>query len=314
MRILITGATGYIGLSIIRRISDTHEPVAMVRESSRTELLPPNIETVEGDITDIESLRGAFEGVDAVAHLAGVNPGSKNSTQVVSEVDEDTFTAVNVEGTRNIVNAATEANVSSLVYTSTTNAHPDVPYDYESMYVDTKRRGGEIVSESSLDYTIVHPTYVMGPYDYRLKRYNEFRLAAANAILIPPLYTPGRINIVHVDTLADSIIHYLEEPTRNRHLVSGRNIDRRTYTRQLASLSDRHSFVFPLPFHKILLPFIVRLVDAIGLANVSVESLALEEHTATVPEIHEERAPVKRKSWKQAVTDTYRWYQDVRLL
>lgn len=314
MRILITGATGYIGLAVLRRIAESHEPVAMVRKSSRTELLPPSTETIEGDITDKESLRSALEGIDAVAHLAGVNPGSKNSSQVVSEVDKDTFTTVNVEGTQNIVEAAAQADVNSFVYTSTTNAHPDVSYDYESMYVDTKRQAGDVVANSSLDYTIVHPTYVMGPCDYRLKRYDEFRLAAANMMLIPPLYTPGKINIVHVDTLADSIIHYLEEPTGSRHLVSGANINRRQYARHLASLSDRRSLVLPLPFHQALLPFIVRVVDSIGLADISVDSLALNEQTGTVPEIHEKRAPVERKLWKQAVTDTYRWYQDVRLL
>lgn len=314
MRILITGATGYIGLALIRRMPDAHEPIAMVRESSRTELLPPDIETVNGDITDKGSVQSALKGVDAIAHLAGVNPGSKNSKQVVSEVDEETFIGVNVEGTKNIIEAATESNISSLVYTSTTNAHPDVSYDYESMYVDTKSRGGDIVADSSLDYTIVHPTYVMGPYDYRLKRYDEFRLAAANTILIPPLYTPGQINIVHVDTVADSLIYYLEEPTKNRHFLSGPNINRRTYARQLASLSDRHSITLPFPFYEQLLPLLVRTVDRIGLANISVKPLALNEKTGTVPEVHENRAPIERKSWREAVTDTYRWYQDVRLL
>ena len=314
MRVLVTGATGFIGLALLDRLPERHDAVAFVRDRSRTELLPNSVETVLGDVTDADSVQNAVEEVDSVAHLAGVNPGSTNDESVVDDVSRETFEAVNVEGTHNVVKACRRSNIDSLVYTSTTNAHPDVSYDYESLYVDTKREGGNIVSSSGLNYSIVHPTYVMGPRDYRLKRYREFRLAAANVVLIPPLYTPGRINIVHVDTLADSIIHYLEEPTKNRHIVSGSNINRRKYARQLASLSERSSFVFPLPFHEVLLPILVKTVDRIGLASISADSLSLNENTGTVPEIHEERAPVKRKSWKDAVTDTYRWYQDVRLI
>lgn len=311
---LVTGATGYIGLALLDRLPERHDPVALVRERSRTELLPADVEQVTGDVTDKASIEAAMDGVDAVAHLAGVNPGTTNDESIVDEVTAETFDAVNVEGTRNVVRAAADAGVESLVYTSTTNAHPDVDYDYESLYVDTKREGGEIVAESSVPSSIVHPTYVMGPNDYRLKRFDEFRFAASNVLLVPPLYTPGEINIVHVDTVADSIRYYLEEPTDNRHLVSGPNVDRKTYARQLASLSDRPSVVLPLPFHETLLPAVVRAVDWSGLANVDPSSLALSEHTGTVPEIHEQRAPIERKSWRRAVADTYRWYQSVRLL
>jgi dihydroflavonol-4-reductase len=314
MRILVTGGTGYIGLALLRRMPDRHKAVVMVRDRSRTELLPANTATVVGDVTNSESVRNAMNNVDAVAHLAGVNPGSKNDEAVTGTVTEETFVSVNVDGTRNVVKAAADAGVESLVYTSTTNSHPNIPYEYDSTYVETKRRGGDVVAQSGVKYTIVHPTYVMGPADYRLKRFDEFRLAAANLVLVPPIYTPGRINIVHVDTVADSIVYYLEQPTNDRHPVSGPNVDRRTYAKHLASLSDRRSVVLPFPFHKSALPLVVRAVDALGLANVDPESLALDEQTGVVPSIYERRAPVERKSWRQAVTDTYRWYERVQLL
>lgn len=314
MRVLVTGATGFIGLALLDRLPERHDAVAFVRDRSRTELLPNSVETVLGDVTDADSVQNAVEEVDSVAHLAGVNPGSTNDESVVDDVSRETFEAVNVEGTHNVVKACRRSNIDSLVYTSTTNAHPDVSYDYESLYVDTKREGGNIVSSSGLNYSIVHPTYVMGSRDYRLKRYREFRLAAGNLLLVPPLYTPGKINIIHVDTVADSIIYYLEQPTNNRHILSGQNIDRLTFARQLASLSDRPSLALPMPLHSVLLPWVVRAVDRIGLANLDPKSLSLNEQTAVIPEIHEDRSPVKGKSWRDAVKDTYEWYEQMRLL
>ncbi|MFB6201884.1 MAG: NAD-dependent epimerase/dehydratase family protein [Halorhabdus sp.] len=316
MRILVTGGTGYIGVNLLHRFPDEHTPVALVRESSRTELLPGDVETVFGDITDPDSIANAMEGVDAIVHMAAVNPGSRNSPAITSSVSDEVFRQVNVQGTENVLDAAAEEGAESVVYLSTTKAHPTMDVDNVSMYVQTKGEGGDLLDENDypFDYSIIHPTYVMGQRDYRLKRYEPFRLAASNAVLIPPLYTPGEINIVHVDTIADSILYYLDQPTNNHHMISGPNVDRKRFATELAALSSRRTLVIDVPARKRLLPLGVRTIDAIGIANVNPDRLVLESETGVVPEIQEERAPVTQRSWQDAVRDAWEWYEEVGLL
>lgn len=316
MRVLVTGGTGYIGTTLLRRFPVKHTPVALVRSSSRTELLPGDIETVSGDVTDKESLVDAMSNIDAVVHMAAVNPGSRNSPEITSNVSEEVFRQVNIQGSKNVFEAAADAGVESVIYLSTTKAHPEVEVENASMYVRTKQKGGNLLNavEYPFDYSIIHPTYVMGKRDYRLKRYEPFRLAASNALLVPPMYTPGKINIVHVETIADSILYYLQQPTNNHHMISGRNVDRQVFAKELASLSEHRTVVLDIPFRKTLLPFGVKAIDKIGAANVDADRLVLDAQTGTVPSVQEQRAPVSGKSWKEAVRDTWRWYESVGLL
>lgn len=316
MRVLVTGGTGYIGVNLLHRFPERHTPVALAREPSRTELLPDDVETVRGDITDHNSLERAMDGIDGVVHMAAVNPGSRNSPAITSSVPDSVFRGVNVQGTENVLDAAAEAEVESVVYLSTTKAHPAMDVNDVSMYVQTKGRGGALLDDGEypFEYSIVHPTYVMGQRDYRLKRYEPFRLAASNDVLIPPLYTPGEINIVHVHTIADSILYYLDNPTTNHHMISGSNIDRKRFAKQLATLSSRRTLVVDVPARRTLLPLGIKIIDAIGIANVDADRLVLHSETGVVPEIQEERAPVSQRSWQAAVQDTWKWYEAVGLL
>lgn len=316
MRVLVTGATGYIGTNLLHRFPAAHTPVALVRESSRTELLPDGVETVRGDVTDAESLVNAMADIDGLIHMAAVNPGSRNSPEITSSVSDSVFRQVNVQGTENVLEAAADAGVESVIYLSTTKAHPAVEAEDVSMYVKTKGEGGDLLDsgEYPFDYSIVHPTYVMGQRDYRLKRYEPFRLAASNALLVPPMYTPGKINIVHVETLVDSICYYLEKPTNNHHIVSGPNVNRQAFSKELASLSSHRTVVLDIPFRKTLLPLGVKTIDAVGIANVDADRLVLDSETGTVPPVHEKRAPVSGKSWREAVRDTWEWYESAGLL
>ncbi|MDZ7850712.1 MAG: NAD-dependent epimerase/dehydratase family protein [Halodesulfurarchaeum sp.] len=316
MRVLVTGGTGYIGTNLLSRFPEKYEPVTLVRDSSREELLPDGVETVHGDVTDKDSLASAMVDIDAVVHMAAVNPGSRNSPEITSTVSDEVFRRVNVEGTENVLATAADAGVESVVYLSTTKAHPAIEAEDPSMYVKTKGKGGDLLEsgEYPFKYSIVHPTYVMGQRDFRLKRYEPFRLAASNALLVPPMYTPGRINIVHVNTIADSILYYLENPTDNHHMVSGPNINRKAFAKELASLSDHRTVVFNIPFRKKLLPLGVKTIDATGITNVDADRLVLDAETGTVPPVQESRAPVPGKSWQEAVRDTWGWYKLVGLL
>ncbi|MCL4559453.1 MAG: SDR family oxidoreductase [Chloroflexi bacterium] len=174
---LVTGAAGHIGNVLVRELLSRGEPVrALVlpgEDTASLDGLP--IERVEGDILKPETLPPAFRGVQVVYHLAGIIfilPGRS-----------DLVRRVNIEGTKNVLQAARQAGVKRLVYTSSIHAFqrlPDgatvdetIPFDPQSPtneYDRSKAEASLAVLQSiheGLDAVIVCPTGVIGPNDFR---------------------------------------------------------------------------------------------------------------------------------------------------
>src|SRR5271157_1247815 len=114
--ILVTGATGHIGNVLVRKLLERGEKVRVLilPGESRAPLQGLNVEAMEGDVLDTSSLSKAFQGVRGVFHLAGI---------ISIMPEENPFVRkVNVEGTRNILQAAKKMRVKKLVYTSSIHA------------------------------------------------------------------------------------------------------------------------------------------------------------------------------------------------
>ena len=174
--ILVTGAAGHIGNVLVRElISDGRAVRAFILPGEDLSSLEGlEIEIVEGNVLDLNSLRHAMNGIDTVFHLAGVisiMPGKNEWMQ-----------NVNVEGTKNVLQAAKENGVSRLVYTSSIHAlsrnwigkiDETVPFDPNTIaggYDRTKAAASLAVLDAvkdGLDAVIVCPTGVIGPHDYR---------------------------------------------------------------------------------------------------------------------------------------------------
>ncbi|MGB6510450.1 MAG: NAD-dependent epimerase/dehydratase family protein, partial [Xanthobacteraceae bacterium] len=110
--ILITGASGFVGSAVARCLLQSGEHVrALVRStSSRTNLADPRLQIVEGDISDAASIRRAMTGVRYLFHVAA-------DYRLWARRPDD-IVRTNVEGTRNVMNAALAAGVERVVYTS----------------------------------------------------------------------------------------------------------------------------------------------------------------------------------------------------
>src|SRR5271155_5092970 len=111
---LVTGASGFVGGHLVEALARQNVKVKLlVRSTSKLAFKPTaNMELCYGDVTDLESLRGAMKGVQVVYHLAGVLRGS----------DFLVYRNVNAEGTRKVCQAAAENKVRRLVYVSSLSA------------------------------------------------------------------------------------------------------------------------------------------------------------------------------------------------
>ena len=174
MKILVTGATGFIGLHLVRRLSTTsHQVSCLVRASSNVvELEKLGATLVTGNVTDRVSLLNGMNGCDWVANLANVYS--------FWEPRREIYTEVNIEGTRNVMEAALETGVSKIAHVSSvvTYGKPaELPFTEEtpvgpvqfSEYARTKHVGDLIAwklhQEKKLPVLMVYPGGVVGPGD-----------------------------------------------------------------------------------------------------------------------------------------------------
>jgi dihydroflavonol-4-reductase len=174
--ILVTGAAGHIGNVIVRGLVKEGRLVRglILPGEDISALEGLDVELVEGNVLQPDTLTRALDGVELVFHLAGIIsiiPGT-----------EELMRQVNVEGTKNMLKAAMDAGVKRFVYTSSIHAlsrdwkgkiDERVPFDPDNSaggYDRSKAAASLAVLEAvekGLDAVIVCPTGVIGPYDYR---------------------------------------------------------------------------------------------------------------------------------------------------
>ncbi|HYC60258.1 MAG TPA: NAD(P)H-binding protein [Thermoanaerobaculia bacterium] len=152
MKILVTGGTGVIGEGVIPELIARGHTVRLLSRHAKEDAKQwPGAEPFEGNVAEASSLRGAASGCDAVLHIAGI---------VVENPPDVTFAAVNVGGTKNLLEETQSANVKRFVYISSLGAERG-----SSDYHQSKREAEALVRESALDWTIVRPGNVYGPGD-----------------------------------------------------------------------------------------------------------------------------------------------------
>lgn len=157
MRVSITGATGYVGQSVVQKLlRRDHEVRALARHPERAgPLRDLGVQVVAGTVNEPEALLSLLEGTDAVIHLAGI----------IAESGHQTFESVHVAGTAAVVEAAARAAVPLIVHMSALGARAAAPTRYHR----TKWQAEELVRASGRPHVIFRPSLIAGPGNIPLK-------------------------------------------------------------------------------------------------------------------------------------------------
>jgi nucleoside-diphosphate-sugar epimerase len=238
MNIFITGASGYIGNVLTKKLINSGNIVhALVRNPGEAKNLNhPNIKLFKGDVTDIDSISNAMSTCEQVFHLAAITRLWARPSEI--------FFKTNVEGTRNILQVAIEKNVSGLVYTSSTAVfgnsfnYPLSENDprtigFSSDYDLSKCIAEKLVFDSvakGLNAVIVNPSRVYGPgkpsYSNAISR---LLTAMAKGKLIPLPKCPDVVgNYAYIDDVANGHILAMKYgKAGERYILGGENISYR---------------------------------------------------------------------------------------
>jgi dihydroflavonol-4-reductase len=309
MKVFITGGTGFVGLNLVEKlVNKGHTARVLVRTSSPSERLPDEAETVTGDITDPSSYQAALEEAEVAVHLAALLYGDN--------ADYDRFLEVNFEATKQLLQHAEQKDISKFVFLNTAQAHPQTNDTRFSPYARSKRKCNELFSEDerSIDYTVLYPTGIIGPQDYRLIRYNLFNRVNSNLFLFPPLYMPGTYNLVHVDDVVRAIHSSFNGLSNEKSLITGENLTSKALYRKINSVSGSDCRVIPVPT-SVTNNVLIRTVNILHNRGLFPEEVsAIEKRDKLVPDHLTTESPVTQNSIKKALNDAWRWYSKVGLL
>ena len=280
MKILITGADGMLGSNLVRLLLETdHQVSVLIHPTSKSGSLGGlNITKFTGNILVQESLDEAFHNQDAIIHAAASTAVWPSSSEMVRKI--------NIEGTRNVVEATLRHKLSRMIYVgsgSSVNAPgaPDSRYKFPGAkygldYIDSKYEALNLVLDAvkqrNLPALAVLPTYMIGPYD-SLPGSGKMILALAQGKL--KFYTRGGRNFIHVRDVARAIVNGLEMGEIGSYYIAGNeNLTYREFFSKVAGIVSQ-------PAPKILIPG--WLVQAVGLLGSLSGTFLNKEPLLTYP-------------------------------
>ncbi len=272
--IIVTGASGYLGSHITKRLLEMDLPVrAIVRSRKRAEqekrLENLDIEWVEADITRPETLNSALLNGQAVIHTAAIAIEKGNAN----------YETINYQGTVNMVEAARAAGIKRFINISQLGASSNLPY----RFLASKGKAQEYVAASDLDWTAFRPSAIWGPED-------EFANSFARLIPLTPLIFPiigdenTKFQLVWVEDVATSVVKALNDPTTihqeyelgGPEILTLEEIERRT----LQALGRRRWMVrFPLPLLRVFVAFMETLLPSPPVTRSLLELLEVSNIT-----------------------------------
>lgn len=257
-KVLVTGATGFIGGNLVRLLLRQGCQVrALVRPSSDLKNLENlDVEKVYGDLNDKKSLVKACDDCEQLYHVAA-------SYQFWSS-DPQEFYASNVEGTRNILEAARQTHIPKIVYTSTvgTICYPSHPSEFsdetrwptqKDLHNDYKRSKFQAeqvalqFAKEGLPVVIVNPSAPIGAYDIKPTPTGKIIVDFINGKV--PAYLETGLNIIDVEDVAMG--HWLaaqKGKIGERYILGNKNVSLKAIYTLIAHLTGKEPPKVRIPY------------------------------------------------------------------
>ena len=323
MKALVTGATGFVGSAVARRLIANGIAVrALARPASdKRNLAGLECEIATGDLNDDASVKAALAGCDALFHVAA------DYRLWVPKPAE--IYRTNVEATERLLSAARAAGVGRIVYTSSvatlglnedgTPADEDTPSALEEMIGHYKRSKflaeeavKRLVREAGLDAVIVNPSAPVGPRDLRPTPTGKMILDAARGKM--PAYVDTGLNVVHVDDVAEGhLLAFRRGRAGERYILGGENLALRAILAEVAALVGRRPPSLRLP-HGLVLPIayvaeaVARLTGAEPAVTVDGAKLA-RKHMYFSSAKAERELGYRARPAQSAIADAVAWFR-----
>ena len=257
---LVFGATGFVGSAVMRELlKDGNDVKVVLRESSNTSNLDPfDVERVVADMTDTDSMKKALVGCDTLyitaAYFAHWAPNPKKLYEV------------NVGGTKATLQAALEAGIEKVVYTSTNNtigAHGvpvDETEDFNQWDINDDYSKSKYLAEveaykygaRGVPIVIVNPTFVVGTNDVRPTPSGRMIIDVASGK--EALYMDARTNIIDVDDVARAeILAAQKGRIGERYILGNTNVNIPEFYKLIADIAGVKPPKIKVPYPMALL-------------------------------------------------------------
>lgn len=330
-KIVVTGGTGFIGSRLVHRLAAAGEDVhALVRASSDLASLKEcldRITLVYGDVTDIASLHGAFDGAEEVYHCAGITYMGDRKNPLLQRI--------NVDGTQNVLDACRRAKVRRVVHVSSITAvgisGPNRKFDEESRwnfdildleYARTKHAAEKIVAaevKKGMDVVIVVPAFVFGAGDIN---FNAGRIIKDIYQRKMPFYPMGGICVIDVEIVIDCLVTAMKKGRKGeRYIVGGDNVSYKELYETIMRVTGVHQRVLPLPMWGAhVLSFVLRFsrfskkrhkiskLFNMSMFNVASRFLYFDSSKA------QRELGMRHEPFEQSIRRTFEFYRERRML
>lgn len=318
---LVTGAAGHLGNVLVRELLARGERVRVLilpgEDTDSLEGLP--VERVEGNVLNVDSLRAAMRDVDVVFHLAALVSITEDKAHLLQ--------AVNVDGTRNVIEAGKGTNIKKLIYTSSIHAleRPPIgvpitekqafdPHNPAGSYDRTKAQASLLVQQAAragMDTNIICPTGVIGPFDYRRSEMGNLILSFMRKRV--SFLIDGAFDFVDVrDVALGQILARDRGQPGQTYLLGGERIELKVLHDLVQKVTGKVTPVitFPLPIALIIAPM-AELYYKLAKTRPSFTRYSLETVVSN-SDIRSDKAKTELgyqpRMLASSVADTVRWW------
>ncbi len=249
MKILVTGASGFIGKYLVKELVKQHKVDCLVRKTSNVDGLE-KCKLVYGDVTDLASLKNVVKNYDVIFHLVGIG-----GLSAVSDKEYKKFMRVNSEGTKNLLEACKGKKIGKIIVFSSTAAmgvfngvkNEESKCDPESVYQKSKYEQERVAKGYNLPVIILRPSMVCG-YGDKSELMTICKFIKRGFV---PIFGSGRNNIplVHVKDVVNASLVIMEKGEVGKtYIVTNKNgVSLEILIKKLSKIMNKKVMIVKIP-------------------------------------------------------------------